>query len=164
LFLEAKRTPEGGGYWMKFDWDPVIPNRRNFFEWLKARGKEWISLNRKSKAVRVADHEEWLQMIQKFPLNIRNWRKLQQLPIRSRILVPEGVSRIHPDFWCFWRNSGGGVHPGDDEAKHLHFTHRSVLEYPHYSGMFSFKKATTRQGRVIFAGPLNREGSGLWLR
>ncbi|MBU6154059.1 MAG: hypothetical protein KGP28_07135, partial [Bdellovibrionales bacterium] len=160
---EQSKSRESG-ILVKFDWDPVLPNRVAFRNFVTERKLECIHLDRKTRVVHFADTQEWLRTLESFPLNIRNWKKIRTLPARPPIKPPVDAKFYRLDVWGFWRPLVQSTPLTPEESRHLHLTQRNFRELHLYSSQKQSWKHEIHGGITIWAGPRDHSGVTLWLR
>ncbi|NDG85638.1 MAG: hypothetical protein EBX52_11475, partial [Proteobacteria bacterium] len=153
----------GPGMMIQFDWVKVLPLWKEFRAWADAKEVRWLSLNRKTKVIYVKDWDEWFALLARFPLNLKNWKRIDCLPERLPVQTPDSVRIAYCDFFGFWRFQDDRSLVPDEQSLHLHKTHRDWQDYPYRLGGKRKWKAMPRDGTAYHAGPADLEGTELWI-
>ena len=147
----------------QFDWNPVLPTWHEFIATISCKKISLISIDRKQKILSVDSEQDWQEVLAAFPLNIKNWKKVQVIPTRSPKRTPPNTKIAHLNVWAFWKSEGDSQ-PGLELSKFLHKTFRDINDYQKINGgKYSWKNSPT-EPLQFESGPIDPEGKSQWYR
>lgn len=148
----------------QFYWNNTLPLWPQFLRTTDQDQLKIISLDKRRKVISVPDAKTWEKLLLQFPMNLRNWKKVEKLPEVPLFKQPENSEIATLDYWGYWKKQSTTQPIPTAMAKFFHQTSRDIIHYPLYlRGKNSWKNRNPDDFKAE-AGPMNQKGDQLWVQ